>query len=145
MVKAKEFWDCLCNDLDYRFFAGVPCEGLKSLYKEMSSEFMHYIPAAREDIALSLVSGSYFGGIKGGILVHIDSVIDLFRQVSKFNFKHNIPFLMIVYTDDSNKSLPFRVSSVKLTENFKSDLKKSVGNIEKTGKPCALVVEEGVL
>jgi hypothetical protein len=144
MVKAKEFWNCLCDEFDYRFFSGVPCIGLKSLYDNMSSEFMHYIPAAREDIALGLVSGAFFGGANCGILVNIDSIMDLYRHINNFNFKYNIPFLMVIY-NDSNKTIPFKLSKVKLTDNFKRDLKKVVNNINRTGKPCALIINEGVL
>ena len=82
MVKAKDFLNYLCKELDYRFFAGVACPGLSPLYKKMDSEFMHYVPAVNERIGLGLVSGAYMAGYKGCLLmldVHIS--LPVFRDV----------------------------------------------------------------
>jgi hypothetical protein len=100
MVKAKEFWDYLCNELDYRFFSGIPCLGLKSLYDEMSPKFMHYIPAANERIALGLVSGAWLSGTKGAVLISSTNILEVINLLKNFNNEYKIPILIICYADN---------------------------------------------
>ena len=62
MVKAKELWKHLCEELNYKLFAGVPCLGLNNLYKVINKSDMVYIQAANERIALGVVSGVLLSG-----------------------------------------------------------------------------------
>ena len=90
MVKAKDFWNYLCEELDYRFFAGVACPGLSPLYKKMDSKFMHYIPAVNEKIGLGLVSGAYMAGYKGALLMDMEFAYDITSFI-RFNVNNRIP------------------------------------------------------
>lgn len=100
MVEAKEFWNYLCEELDYRFFAGVACEGLKPLYDKMSSEFMHYIPAVNEKVALGMVNGARLAGVKGAVLMSADHLLDVINSVLLFNKEYKIPALIICYDEE---------------------------------------------
>jgi len=64
MVKAKEFWDLICDKMDYRFFSGIPIATFKAVYDAMDPEVMHYVPAANEQIALNASFGAYLSGFK---------------------------------------------------------------------------------
>jgi sulfopyruvate decarboxylase TPP-binding subunit len=145
MVKAKEFWNFICNDLDYRFFAGIPCPGLNPLYKTMSPEFMHYIPAANERLALGLVSGAYLSGLKGGILIDMRYAYDL-TSLLNFNIVHRIPFLAIACAHGQTfESLVYDFPKTKLSDNYKKDISKMVSKLESESVPGLIRIEEGIL
>ena len=56
----------------YDFIVGVPCSYLKGFITELERDAeMPYIPAAREDVALSIASGAYMAGRKP--LVYLQS------------------------------------------------------------------------
>lgn len=118
MVKAKDFWDYLCNELDYRFFAGVPCKGLKFLYDNMNPEFMHYIPAANERIALGLVSGAWLAGVKGALFMDGNNIMDIMNLLLSFNKKYKVPALIICYDEKYYWAKQTSITSLLLV-NFK--------------------------
>jgi sulfopyruvate decarboxylase TPP-binding subunit len=146
MVKAQDFWNFICNDLDYRFFAGVPCIGLDPLYKNMNPEFMHYIPAANERLALGLVSGAYFAGLKGGILIDMRYGYDLVSLLN-FNITNKIPFLIIGYSeeDSDNVDLVHELPKTILTTKYKTRVSKMIRELETKYIPGILIVGEGML
>lgn len=118
MVKAKDFWEYLCNELDYRFFSGVPCEGLKPLYDNMSPEFMHYIPAVNEKTALGLVNGARLAGTKSAVLMHGDNIIDVINLLLSFNKEYEVPALIICYDEEYYWAKHRAITELLLT-NFK--------------------------
>jgi hypothetical protein len=137
MIKPKEFWEHLCEKLDYRLFAGAPCLGFNPLYKIMNKDFMHYMPAANLGIALGIVSGGWLAGVKGGVLLSASSLIGLGNEI-QFIKNFNIPMLLIVYSD-VKVTYPFWCK--ELSEDFKKDLNK----IGDRSKPSILLVKEGLL
>ena len=100
MVKAKDFWSYLCEELDYRFFTGVACKGLKPLYDKMDSKFMHYIPAVNEKVALGLVNGARLAGVKGAILISANYLLDVSNTLLSFNKQYEVPALIICYDEE---------------------------------------------
>ncbi len=139
MVKAKDFWNYLCEDLDYRFFAGVACPGLVPLYKKMSPDFMHYIPAANERVALGLVSGAYLSGFKGGLLIDSEFLSDIQRLLS-FNLSHKIPLLIIGYGKNNAK---LKIPTVNVKEL--RDIKRADRIYESKLSPVLINIEEGLI
>jgi len=147
MVKAKDFWGDLCNELKYTFFSGIPCLELKSLYDHMNSKIMHYIPAVDVNTALGLASGIYISGIKSGIILHIDGLYDLLNTYNNFNKLYEIPVLFIIYCGEkgprilSSNKIPY----IMLNNDFKSRLNKINSRLEKEKIPCALVIKEDMI
>lgn len=139
MVKAKDFWETICNNLEYRFFSGVACPGLLPLYKQMSSDILHYVPAANERIALGLVSGAYLSGFKGGVLLDGRFVTDLERLIS-FNLNYKVPFLMISY---GGKYVDLDIPATTLSSL--NDIVELDQYYEKELSPIHLIIEEGSL
>lgn len=137
MVKAKEFWRCLCEKLDYRVFAGVPCLGLNPLYKVMNKEFMYYMPAVNERIAIGIVGGALLSGIKGGVLLSEESFVGLGNEIQMIK-DFNMQMLLVVYSN-IKRSYPFWHKD--LSDNFEEDLTK----IACRNKPSILLIKEGVL
>ncbi len=145
MVKVKDFWDYLCKELDYRFFAGVACKGLDPLYKKMNSEFMHYVPAVNERVALGLVSGAYMAGLKGGVLMDMKLAYDI-NSFLTFNVDNGIPLLVIGYSEDDNSLLPyaFPVAFI-IGDAFEKDVARVVARSEEEKVPGLIVLEKGAL
>jgi len=140
MVKAKEFWKVLCEDFNYRFFSGVAHSGFKVLYKAMTGDIMHYVPATDEIIALGLVSGAYISGHKGAIIINTKFVPDLYRLI-EFNNKFGIPVLIIGYTDTGNYD---NVGTSKRIKTIK-DMSKFLSKPELDKGPAMMVFGKGDL
>lgn len=100
MVKVKDFWDYLCGELEYRYFAGVACKGLKPLYDKMNSKFMHYVPAVNERVAVGLASGVRVAGTRSAVLMSADHMLDVLNLLISFNKKYEIPMLIICYDEE---------------------------------------------
>ncbi len=137
MVKAKEFWEYLCEGLDYRFFAGVVCNGLKPLYDSMSSEFMHYIPAVNEKVALGVINGARLAGVKGAVLIDGKYLNDMLTILEGFNLEYKVPALIICYGELKKPSKNFVVG--------KSDLGNLIKKLEKDSKPGIFFIGKGEL
>jgi len=159
MVKAKEFWKHLCEELDYRYFAGVACKGLKPLYDKMNSKFMHYVPAVNERVAVGLASGVRLAGAKSAVLMSADHLVDVLNLLMSFNKKYEIPALIICYDEEYYwaKDAPivslllgyFKVmkidDDVELGNTFKDNLDIVVKGSEEENRPGILFVGKGDL
>lgn len=148
MVKAKEFWHCLCEELDYRVYSGVPCIGLDSLYSKLDSRLLHYVPAANECVGLGLVNGAFLAGTKGGVLIHIDRLHNILDRLVSFNLEYNVPLLIIAYCDEDSDTKPKKVLSLyKIPcRNFSGELKNLkfiINKIEKLSIPGVIIMREG--
>jgi len=145
MVKAKEFWDYLCNELDYRFFSGVPCEGLKPLYDTMNIDFMYYVPAVNENVALGMSSGAQLAGTKSAILIDINNIYSLYNSLFNFNNLYEIPVLIIAYKSKNSK-INIDIPNKEMSKTrFKPGLKKFIETMEMEEIPGVFVIKEGIL
>jgi sulfopyruvate decarboxylase TPP-binding subunit len=141
MVKATDFWECLCNKLNYRFFSGIPCIGLDSLYNKMSSEFMHYIPAVSIQIAVGLTNGAFLAGVKSAVLLETSHICKLDLD---FNLKSSIPLLLIA-SGKEKPSLRKEIYILDLTDNLEICLDRISKHLETKLKPGVLFIEEEML
>ena len=144
MIKAKEFWNYLCGDLDYRFFAGVACPGLSPLYKKMDSKLMHYVPAVNERIGLGLVSGAYMAGYKGGLLMDMSFAYDLTSFLT-FNIRNRIPLLVIGYGNEDSTLVYDFPSEFINGSAFDKKIKKVAKASELEKVPGLIVINKEVL
>ncbi len=145
MVKAKDFWNYLCEELDYRFFAGVACSGLNPLYKKMNSKFMHYIPAVNERIGLGLVSGAYMAGYKGALLMDMVFAYDI-NSFIKFSIDNEIPLLIIGYSEAEGLELIYDLPLAFIVDDsFKKDVHHVVSRSESEKTLGLIIIEKGVL
>ena len=146
MIKAKEFWEFLCNDLNYKFFTGVPCEGLYPLYDAMDSNMMHYVPTINERIALGLISGAKYTGVNGCILMCASNALKIVDPILNYNIRYRIPLLVLAYEDvEINQGLfLFELPSIRLESNFKKDLKAVANKSETLSVPGVVLIKEGV-
>jgi len=129
MVKVKDLFSCLCDDLNYRFFSGVAFKELESLFKFMTPEFLHYVPAINENTAFGLVCGASLAGIKSCLVLDLKLKENIY---SNFNFalENNIPFLVIGCGDK--------------TSNIKDIPKQYLVDVEKILKLDEKIVKESI-
>jgi hypothetical protein len=144
MVKAEDFWNYLCDKLDYRFFSGVVCPGLLPLYKKMHPDKMHYIPAVNEKIGLGLVSGAYMAGFKGGLLMDMRFSYELVNFL-RFTVENKIPFIIIGYSEH-DVLLPYDlpITFIK-TSKFTNKVNCIIKESEELNVPGFIVFKEGIL
>lgn len=136
MVKATEFWNFLCEEMDYRLFSGVPCLELKPLYDKMSPKFLHYMPATDERAAFGIALGAAMSDVKTGVLVksnYLDLAKDWMDMCVRFQ-KH-----IVVLTD---KQIVRRVHTIVFDGDYEK-LKKALNKKQKEGK-LAIIVLEGI-
>jgi len=148
-MTAKEFWEYLCEELEFRFFAGVPCKELKPLYDSMDAKMMHYIPAVKENVALGLVSGSFLAGIKAAVLMNFDRLYNILDWTKSFNMHYHIPALIIAYDSEDDAKMIKALITYKIphriVKNLEKDLKYITNKIEKEKIPGVLIIRKGIL
>ena len=145
MVKAKEFWDYLCNELDYRFFTGVPCNGLKPLYDTMNPDFLHYVPAVNERVAIGMASGASLSGVKSGVLISVANIHAVYEPLFNFVNEYKIPFLILVY-NEGGKKIDLGLPKSELKGNkFTTKLKILSNKSEKLQVPGIFYIGKGVI
>jgi sulfopyruvate decarboxylase TPP-binding subunit len=133
MIKVMDFWKLLCEGLGYRFFTGVPCKGLNTLYNKMSSSFLHYVPAANEQIAVNIANGAFLTNTK--VIVFMDASYVKKLDLS-FNLQNEIP-LFIVASGKGEPKIDGDIHRLTLAE---IDEDVIIGN-----KVRLLFIEEGFL
>ena len=141
MVEAKEFINYLCNELEFRFFSGVPCSKLQPLYNEMNMDIMHYIPAVTETIAVGIASGVWISNTKSCVLMDSQKIDSVKSVLTEINFKLKIPILFIL-------GGTFKVDwlhTVSLHKNYKKQLKEVVDYMNNEKLPSGILLKEGFL
>lgn len=139
MVKAKEFWDFLCNELNYRFFSGVPTSGFQGLFRAMDKNIMHYVPAINEQASLSLAAGAWVSGFKSAVFLPP-------AKVNKLDFELidvlGVP--IILFTSGKHLcSFSKRFKVFELEEDYGISLSGVSKYVEKNNKPAILFFKEG--
>jgi len=104
MVKVDEFWEIVCDKLEYKFFSGVACIGFDPIYKKMDPAKMHYVPAVDERTAIGIVTGTAFAGIRSSLFMNLKGVYEFF-PTSSFISEINVPILVFVYGIPESKKL----------------------------------------
>lgn len=116
----KDFWNILCKDYNYRFFAGIPFKGSDLLYASMDAEIMHYVPASNEHIALNLATGARVSGFKSGVILSS-------RMINKldldFNSNFDVPILFLSILD--------KECALRKDVYSSNDMKKVLSHMEK--------------
>lgn len=136
MIKAMALWKLLCDQLDYRFFSGVPCKGLSPLYNKMSSSFLHYVPAVNEQAAVDIVNGAMLAGTRAAVLMDASCIknVDL-----SFNIDNDRPLLLVT----SGESVPEVDNTFCLIEDLSYDIENCLSRME--DEIIVLFIKEGDL
>jgi sulfopyruvate decarboxylase subunit alpha len=158
----KSFLDLL-ERLGYNFFTGVPCSLFTGVTRILDDEPRYgYVSAVREDSAMGIAAGAYFGGRQpvvfmqnSGFGVSINALVSL-HQI------YDIPALLVVsWRGQGGKDapehlvmgavmeeclrlfqVPFAVFDPKTIEREVESLTQTM---RQTSRPVALVVPKGML
>ena len=141
MIKAKDFLNYVCNNLDYRSFTGYPQKEFISLYNNMDSSFMHYIPTVRNDIAFSLALGTSLCGVKSIVIANGSKFLEDYEKLKNTVFSHKVPFLILLFNDCNIKKLPMK--TFKLGDAFESNLKRA-SSFALSNKTQVIILIDGV-
>ena len=94
--KAPEFVAAL-KELGFDFFAGVPCWLLKGLVSILDKdESAHYVSATREDSAIGMAVGSWFGGKLPMVLMQNSGLGVSVNALASLSTMYEIPTLLII-------------------------------------------------
>ena len=81
----------------YDFFVGVPCSFLKGFIHEMETDTStEFIPATREDVALSIAVGAYFAGKKPLVYIQSSGLGHLVNAITSLLTPYDIPVHILV-------------------------------------------------
>lgn len=94
-MDVNNFWQKLCVDLDYHFFAGVPNESLKDIFNTLNPDVLHFVPTVNDAVAVGLAAGVSLSGYKSVVLCDKDTLSTVRVQITNFVIKHKIPILFI--------------------------------------------------
>ena len=149
MVKVNEFWEVVCDKLEYKFFSGVACAGFDSLYKKMDPAKMHYVPAVDERTAIGIVTGTSFAGIKSALFTSLKGVHEFF-PISSFLNEIKVPTVVFVYGVPESKKLltqlglPYVIMDADCV-NFESALTAFEKKLANKKKPGLVLMDKGFI
>ena len=158
----RRFLDLL-EALGYDFFTGVPCSLFEGVTRILDDDPRYgYVSAVREDSALGLAAGAYFGGRQPVVLMQNSGLGVSVNAIVSLHQIYDIPALLIVSWrgrdgQDAPEHLimgrvmdpflqllgiPFEVCDPRSVDQQLASLTKTMRD---TSKPVALVVGKGIL
>lgn len=133
------FWNILCNDLDFRFFSGVPVESLDFLFNSMKKDLLHYVPTVSDTTAVGIVGGMRLSGYKSAIISTDDTFYAAQLQIHKLIVASSIPILFI--TNSSYN--PFSFKLFRYSNEEPSDILNAMDSyMLESNKPAVLLLED---
>jgi phosphonopyruvate decarboxylase len=152
------------KEAGFDFFCGVPCSLLKGLVSLLDAdETAHYVSATREDSALGLAAGAFFGGKRPLVLMQNSGLGVSVNALASLHTLYEIPVLLIISWRGEDRSdapehwmmgeimhpvldqmkIPHRILSAK--EPMDAQIAWAKEQLAATRKPVALIVPGGVL
>jgi sulfopyruvate decarboxylase subunit alpha len=146
----------------FDFFCGVPCSLLKGLVAELEKD-RGYVSATREDSALGIAAGAFFGGKRPMVLMQNSGLGVSVSAIASLHWLYEIPVLIVISWRGEDRTdapehwmmgeimtpmldlmqVPHRVLSAK--EPMDSQVAWAREQLDATRRPVALVVPAGVL
>jgi hypothetical protein len=130
-IKLINFWNCLCDDFDYRLFVGHPFDELCFLFNSVVPEVLHFVPTINNKIAINLSNGISFHRKKVCLMIDSETLCK----------SEDLYLPMVILTE---KDMDFKGFDVIVYDG-----EKSIGllnnNVETNRKPTILVVNEKLL
>lgn len=161
--KAPDFVAAL-RESGFDFFCGVPCSLLKGLVSLLERDASAgYVSATREDSALGMAAGAFFGGKRPMVLMQNSGLGVSVNALASLHTLYEIPVLLLISWRGEDKSdapehwmmgeitaplldlmkIPHRV--VTKNEPMGAQVGWARAELDRTRKPVALIVPGGVL
>jgi sulfopyruvate decarboxylase subunit alpha len=146
------------------FFCGVPCSLLKGLVSLLEKDHdAHYVSATREDSALGMAAGAFFGGKRPLVLMQNSGLGVSVNALASLHTLYEIPVLILISWRGEDRSdapehwmmgeimapmfdlmkIPHRVLAP--AEPLGTQVAWATTQLDATQKPVALIVPGGVL
>ena len=159
--RAPEFLAAL-REAGFDFFCGVPCSLLKGLVSLLEQD-AGYVSATREDSALGMAAGAFFGGKRPLVLMQNSGLGVSVNALASLHTLYEIPVLLLISWRGEDRSdapehwmmgeimapmldlmkIPHRVLSA--AEPMSAQVAWAREQLDATSKPVALIVPGGVL
>lgn len=160
---APEFVSAL-KGAGFDFFCGVPCSLLKGLVSLLDQdEAARYVSATREDSALGMAAGAFFGGKRPMVLMQNSGLGVSVNALASLHTLYEIPVLLVISWRGEDRSdapehwmmgeimlpvldqmkIPHRVLTAK--EPMAAQLAWAREQLDATQKPVAIIVPGGIL
>ena len=148
----------------FDFFCGVPCSLLKGLVSLLEKDHeARYVSATREDSALGMAAGAFFGGKRPLVLMQNSGLGVSVNALASLHTLYEIPVLIVISWRGEDRSdapehwmmgeimapmldlmqIPHRVLDPR--EPMRPQVAWARAQLDATKKPVALVVKAGVL
>lgn len=96
MISGREFADGL-RDHGFDFFAGVPCSLIEDLIAVLErGEHGPYVSAVREDAAVGVAAGAWFGGRSPVVLMQNSGLGTSLNALASLSLMYGLPALLVV-------------------------------------------------
>src|SRR5262250_2298298 len=146
----------------FEFFAGVPCSLIEDLIAVLESHpRLPYVAAPREDVAVGMAAGAWFGGRRPAVLMQNSGLGTSLNALASLSLMYGLPALLVVTwrgyqgKDAPEHILMGEISPKLLTlcgiphrvlaaESLEADLAWAVAEMEQSLQPVALLVPPGV-
>ncbi len=160
MLEADDFVKGL-QGIGFDFFTGVPDTILGGIIEHLTEERL-YTPAVREDEAVAMAAGAYFGGKIPAVLMQKSGLGNALNVLESLNLIYQIPCLLLVsWRGFEGKDAPEHLvmgetmttllDAVKIphrtlaTESIAEDLQWTAKTFMEQRIPVALLLKKGVV
>jgi len=161
--KAPELLAAL-REAGFDFFCGVPCSLLKGLVSLLDGDSsVPYVSATREDSALGMAAGAFFGGKRPMVLMQNSGLGVSVNALASLHTLYEIPVLLVISWRGQSKSdapehwmmgeitapvldlmkIPHRLLTP--AEPMSGQVAWARAELSATRKPVALIVPGGIL
>ncbi len=163
MIDTLELVNIL-KDEGFSLSSGVPCSYFKDLINTLEKDSdINYIPATREDEAVGIASGYFFGGKQSFLIMQNSGLATIGDALTSLAQLYEIPLLIFVSYRGLEPDADFPEHSIMgdvtegvldsyqipywnlEEENWQSTLTKSIEKMKETSLPVCLLVKKEVL
>jgi len=159
---AGRFLDALERN-GFDFFAGVPCSLLTGVIRALEEDPRRgYISAVREDVALGMAAGAYFGGASPVVFMQNSGLGTSLNALTSMILMYELPVLIVVsWRGEGGKDAPEHILAGAMmqdlldligiehrlldADHLDEQIASAAERIGATNRPYALVVRKGIL
>ena len=96
MIAGREFAECLRGH-GFDFFTGVPCSLIEDLIAVLEQDGRApYVAAVREDAAVGVAAGAWFGGRRPAVLMQNSGLGTSLTALASLSLMYGLPVLLVV-------------------------------------------------
>jgi phosphonopyruvate decarboxylase len=163
MIDTEEFLSFL-SDQGFSLASGVPCSYFKDTFTALEKfNKITYVPATREDEAVGIVCGYFFGGKNGFLILQNSGLATIGDALTSLAQLYKIPLLMFVsyrglepdadfpehlimgdITEDVLEAYQIPYWIIK-EENWKTFLGQAIKVMRVSSSPVCILVKKGSL